>query len=117
MFEGHALSGVGAAIVQKAESRLQALLAEEGVSNLSELPPSEAAAIQQKAVSDIAPHFSPAEHDRLSHTVHSVWHPAFLPALDRVSIAMTFPSDPLAQAAGVSAAVVLAGFGLPICAV
>ena len=114
MFKGYALSGAGAAIVEKAKNRLQALLAEQGVSGLSELPRSEAAALQLKAVSDVAPHFSPAELDRLSHSAHSIWHPAFLPALERVSIATNFPSGPLAPAAGVDAAVVLAGFGLPV---
>ena len=114
MFEGHALFGAGAAIVQKAQNRLQSLLAEHGVSGLSELPRDEAAAIQLKAVSDVAPHFSAAELEQLGHSVRSMWRPAFIPALERVSIAMTFPSDWFTMARGVDAAVVLAGFGLPV---
>ena len=116
MSSEHSLAAAaGAALFEKAELRLKALLAEHGVSDPTELTPSEAGELLMRALSETAAtHFPSANLELLAHGARSFAHPAFPQAFERVSIAMTFPSDPLAPAAGVYAAIVLAGFGLPV---
>jgi hypothetical protein len=116
MSSEHAFAAAaGAALMQKAEGRLKALLAEFGVSDPSELSPSEAREILSRAVIEASgANFPSANLKLLAHYARSFAHPAFIPALERVASGAAFPSDAFAMASGVDAAIVLAGFGLPV---
>jgi hypothetical protein len=115
MSNEHALAeAAGEAFFERAERRLEALFTEHRVSDPSELTPEKAGEIFTRAITEAAADFPSANLAALARGTRSFAHPAFLLALERVSIAMTFRSDPLAPAAGVHAAVVLAGFGLPV---
>ena len=129
MFNRHALAGeVGPRLIEnvdghsealhaleKVERRLEALLAEHGVSDPSELPRAVQLEILRRAMLDTAvTHFPMADLETLDHHARSLPHPAFILACERVRLATKQGSDAFAAARGVHAAVALAGFGLPV---
>jgi hypothetical protein len=116
MSNPHPLADQASAILfEKAERRLEALLAEQGASDPSEVPPAVAAEIFRRAVVETAAsNFPTANLQALDRGFRSFVHPAFVPAWDRVRSSTAIGSDPFAIASGADAAVVLAGFGLRI---
>jgi hypothetical protein len=115
MINRHALAGkAGALLFEKADRRFEALLAEHGASDPSELPRALQCDILRRAIVDTAAaHFPTADLHALDHGTRSLTHPAFIPAWDRVR-SLTVDGDAFAMASGVDAAVLLAGFGLAV---
>jgi hypothetical protein len=116
MFNRHAFADVaGAILMQKAEARLSALLAEHGVSDPGELPVPTQREMLQRALLETTAAVSPtANLEAMRHGFKSFTHPVFFPALERMRLATQGGSDAFAMTTGVYAAVVLAGFGLPV---
>jgi hypothetical protein len=116
MFNRHALGDMADAfLLEKAEPRCCAILAEYGVSHPAELPPPVRNEILRRAIVETAVvNFPGAGLEGLSHGIQSFTHPAFLPAMERVQWSVAQDSDTLELARGVEAAVVLAAFGLPV---
>ena len=114
MFNDHALADcAGAILIEKAERRLDALLAEHGVSDPKELPPATAFEIFQRAVIETAAATFPAANvEMLKHNCRSFGHSAFLTAMERMRVSCKSPGDAFEMTRGVHAAVVLAGYGL-----
>jgi hypothetical protein len=105
----------GALFLQKADRRLDALLREQGVSAPLDLPPQVAAEFLRRALVETAAVYSPtANLKAMDHGFRSFTHPKFAPAVDRVMGSIDRDQDAFAMAAGVDAAVALAGFGLPV---
>jgi hypothetical protein len=59
-------------------------------------------------------HFPSADLKAMDHGLRSFTHAAFAPAVDKVKSSIDQEHDAFAMAAGIDAAVVLAGFGLPV---
>ena len=116
MLNDHALADcAGAILIEKAERRLDALLAEHGVSDPKELPPATAFEIFQRAVIETAAATFPAANvEMLKHGCRSFGHSAFLTAMERMRVSCKSPGDAFEMTRGVHAAVVLAGYGLPV---
>lgn len=116
MTDRHAFADAAGAILMKmAEPGLNALLVEYGVSDRRELPLSAQGEVLQRAVVETAAaNFPTANLEAMGHGIKSFAHPAFTPALERMRLATRGGSDALAMTRGVYAAVVLAGFGLPV---
>jgi hypothetical protein len=116
MFDRHTFADrVGALFFEKAEARMDALLAEYGVSHPRDLPRAVAGEIFARAVVETAAaNFPTANLELLGHGIRSFAHPAFIPAWDRVRSSTAIHGDAFAMASGVDAAVLLAGFGLPV---
>jgi len=101
--------------MQKAEPKLTAALAEYGVNSPDELPPEIAREIFQNVMVQTAVESFPgAQVDALKHGLSSFQHPLFSPAFDRVRKQLDQPADAFMVASGIDAAIVLAGFGLPV---
>jgi hypothetical protein len=100
MFNHHALADrAGAILFEKAELRMNALLAEHGVSDPKELPPATAFEIFQRAVIETAAAtFPTANVEMLTHGFRSFAHPAFSPAYERVVSWAAGPGDPFGAA-------------------
>jgi hypothetical protein len=107
-------AAAGATLFQRAERHLKVLLAEHDVTDFNELTREQANEIYIRSITGAAAEFPGADLGMVAHGARSLTNPAFISVLERVSIAMNFRSDPLAPAAGVDAAVLLAGFGLPV---
>ena len=52
--------------------------------------------------------------EMLRHGFRSAKHPAFFDAMDQITLSCKFPGDALDMVRGIHAAVVLAGWGLPV---
>jgi len=93
MFNDHALADcAGAILIEKAERRLDALLAEHGVSDPKELPPATAFEIFQRAVIETAAATFPAANvEMLKHNCRSFGHSAFLTAMERMRVSCKRP--------------------------
>jgi hypothetical protein len=116
MFDRHAFADrVGALFFQKVEPRLAALLAEHGASHPGELPRAILGEIMRRAVVETAAaNFPEANLEALGHGFQSFAHPAFFPALKRMRLSCKGERDAFDMTRGIYAAVVLAGFGLPV---
>jgi hypothetical protein len=102
-------------LFEKIERRLEALLAKHGVSNPDELPPSlQWQLLQHASIEAAAANFPTANLAMMRHQLRSFGHSAFLAAMDRMIISCKYPSDAFEMTRGVHAAVVLAGYGLPV---
>ena len=105
----------GAILFEKIDQRLESLLAEHGVSDPSELTPTQMNEVSQRAIVEAAGCFPTANLEQLAHGFRSFAHPAFMPAWDRVRAATAVGRDPFEFSSGLDAAVLLAGFGLAVC--
>jgi hypothetical protein len=103
-------------LFDKVERRLEALLAEHGVSNPDELPRSLQWQLLQQASVEAAANFPTANLAMMRHQLRSFGHSAFLGAMDRMIVSCKYPSDAFEMTRGIHAAVVLAGCGLPVAA-
>jgi hypothetical protein len=116
MFNCHAMPHkVSALAFEKIERRLEALLAEHGVSEPSELSPTLQCEVLRRAIPETAAvNFPTANLKALDHGTRSFAHPVFAPAWERMRLTTKGGGDAFGMSRGVYAAVVLAGFGLPI---
>jgi hypothetical protein len=116
MLNRHAMADKASALLfEKARPRLKALLAEYGTSDPNQLPRALQSEICRRAILGVAAaNFPTADLQLLSHGLKSFDHPAFIPALERMTLATKGGSDAFAMTRGVYAAVVLAAFGLPV---
>jgi hypothetical protein len=116
MLNRHALADkAGALLFEKADRRFDVLLAERGVSDPRELPRDLQVDILRRAMIEAAvENFPTADLEILDHGARSFSHPAFAPAWERMRLATKGGSDAFGMSRGVYAAVVLAGFGLPV---
>jgi hypothetical protein len=116
MSDRHAFAdAVGALLFEKAEPRLNALLAKHGAADPGEMPRMIAAQIAQQALLETtAANFPQADLGLLGRGLRSFAHPAFLPALERIMVSSKGGCDAFEMTRGIHAAVVLAAFGLPV---
>ena len=100
-------------LFEKAQPRLNALLAEHGALHPEQLPESVSTEILRRAlVETAAADFPCTDLAALSHDILSFMHSAFHAASERISLSDKI-SDVFEPARGVDSAVVLAGYGLP----
>lgn len=105
----------GGLLFERAGRRLDVLLREHGVSDPLDLPDHVAAEFMRRALIETAALHSPTANLRaMDHGFRSFTHPAFAPVVDRIMSSINRDQDAFAMAAGIDAAVVLAGFGLPV---
>jgi len=103
------------AAMQRAEPKLKAALKARGVSSPDELPPEVARQVFQEAlVQTAAESFPNAQIDALNHGLTAFQHPLFGPAFSRVKAVLSGRTDAFEMVQGIDAAIVLAGFGLPV---
>ena len=101
--------------IEKAEPKLAAALARHGVTSPDQLPPEVARKVFQEAMTQTAAeHFPGAQIDALQHGLAAFQHPRFSAAFTRIRSKLETPGDAFAMASGIDAAIVLAGFGLPV---
>jgi hypothetical protein len=112
----HALADkVGVILLQKVERRLEALLAEHGASDPGELPRALQGQLLRRAILETAgANFPAANLEMLKHGFRSFAHPAFITAMERMRLAGKSQGDAFEMTRGIHAAVVLAGYGLPV---
>lgn len=100
---------------QKAEPRLEAALAQHGVSSPHELPREVAGKIfQDILIQTAAERFPEAQIEALKHGLASFQHARFGPAFSKLKDELNRPTDAFAFASGPEAAIVLTAFGLPV---
>jgi hypothetical protein len=100
---------------EKIERRAKALLAEHGISRPSGVPLTVAVEVLQRImVETAAANFPTANLALVGHGLKSFSHTAFVPAWSQVRSSTAISDDAFAMAEGVDAAVLLAGFGLPV---
>jgi hypothetical protein len=105
----------GAILFAKATERFEVLLAEHGASEPDEMPLALQGQLFQRAIIETAEaNFPTANLEMLKHGFRSFTHSAFLDAMDRMRVSCRYPSDAFEMARGIYAAVVLAGYGLPV---
>jgi hypothetical protein len=92
----------------KAAKRFEALVAEPGASDLNDLPRALQNELFERAIIETA------DLQQLGRGFGSFGHPAFIPAWERVRSLTAIATSAFAVAKGVDAAVLLAGFGLPV---
>ena len=116
MFQSAPLAERASAILfQNTEQQLEALLAEHGARDLSELPrPLQLQLLESAMIGAAATSFPTGDLEMLQHGFRSVTHPAFHDAMERMVLSCKFPGDAMEMARGVYAAIVLAGLGLPV---
>lgn len=103
------------AALKKAEPKLSAALARHGVTSPEELPPEVAQKIFQDALLQTAvENFPDAQIDALKHGFATFQHPRFAAAFSKAKERSETRQDAFEMASGADAAIVLAGFGLPI---
>jgi hypothetical protein len=110
-----------APLFERAEARFNSLLAEKGASHPTDVSVAVGRRLFRRAVVETAAaNFQGTDAECLARGSQSFTHPAFYPALERVRCAVALaPSlgdrdNIFRSATGVDAAVVLAGFGLPV---
>ena len=105
----------GAILLEKTERRLEALLAKNEASDPGELPSARQSQLMQSAVlGTAAVDFPAANLEMLNHGFRSFLHSAFLAAMDRMMVSCKGQGDAFEMTRGIHAAVVLAGYGLPV---
>ncbi len=108
-------TAAGTILIEKTERRLEALLAEHGASGPGELPrPLQGQLLQRAILETAATSFPAANLDMLRHGFRSFSHSAFLTAMERMRLSCKGPCDAFEMTTGVHAAVLLAGYGLPV---
>lgn len=113
MFTTDTLAATASALL--IERRLEALLAEHGASAPNELPLALQLQLLQRAVTETAAvNFPAANLQMLQHGLHSFTHPAFKAAMERMRVSCKTGGDAFEMSTGIYAAIVLAGFGLPV---
>jgi hypothetical protein len=99
----------------KAAPRLAALLKKYEVSDPSELSPVlQRQLLQSTVLETAAVNFPETNLEMVKHQFRSFLHSAFLSAMDRMMVSCRDQSDAFDMTRGIYAAVVLAGFGLPV---
>jgi len=99
----------------KVERRLEALLAEHGAFDPNELPHALQFQLLQHAIIEAAATDFPAANlEMLQHGLHSFTHPAFKTAMERMRVSCKTAGDAFEMSTGIYAAIVLAGYGLPV---
>jgi len=99
----------------KVERRLEALLAEHGAFDPNELPHALQFQLLQHAIIEAAATDFPAANlEMLQHRLHSFTHPAFKTAMERMRVSCKTAGDAFEMSTGIYAAIVLAGYGLPV---
>jgi hypothetical protein len=116
MFKPDPLAEMASAILfEKTERRLEALLAEHGASDPGELPLARQSQLLQSAIIEAAAaNFPAANLEMMKHGFRSFTHSAFLAAMDRMKVSCKSQGDAFEMTRGIHAAVVLAGYGLPV---
>ncbi|MGA8761125.1 MAG: hypothetical protein WB611_33285 [Stellaceae bacterium] len=116
MFQSHPLAEKASAILfEKTDQRLGALLAQYGVRDSSELPgPLQLQLLERAMIGAAATTFPTGNLEMLQHGLRSVSHPAFVLAMERMALSCRSAGDAFEMARGVHAAIVLAGWGLPV---
>ncbi len=106
---------IGALHIERAAHRLDAMLHEHGVPDPLDLPLDLAVELMRRALIETATQHPPtADFNPMDHGFRSFMHPAFAAALTEVKSSINSDREVFAIAAGIDAAVVLAGFGLPV---
>jgi len=99
----------------KAAPRLEALLKKYEVSDPSELSPAlQRQLLQSTVLETAAVNFPETNLEMIKHQFWSSLQSAFLSAMDRMMVSCRGQSDAFEMTRGIYAAVVLAGFGLPV---
>src|SRR6478609_4514773 len=99
----------------KAAPRLEALLKKYEVSDPSELSPAlQRQLLQSTVLETAAVNFPETNLEMAKHQFRSFLHSAFLSAMDRMMVSCRGQNDAFDMTRGIYAAVVLAGFGLPV---
>ena len=115
MFQSDPLAEAGAILFEKAEQRLAVLLGKHGAQHPGGLPRPLQLELAERALLETAATISPTGNlEMLKHGFRSFTHPAFLGAMDRMVRSCRNPGDAFEMARGVRAAVILAGYGLPV---
>jgi hypothetical protein len=116
MFNSDTLADAASAILfAKTERRLKALLAEQDTADPRELGPAASADILRRAMLETAAvDFPTANLQQLDHGFRSFTHFAFDEAMQRMKLLCKNPGDAFEMTRGLYAAVVLAGYGLPV---
>jgi len=116
MFQSNPLAEKASAILfQSTEQQLESLLAQHGVRDSSELPrPLQLQLLERAMIGAAATTFPTGNLEMLQHGLRSVTHPAFLSAMERMALSCRSAGDAFEMARGVHAAIVLAGWGLPV---
>src|SRR5215831_17094905 len=116
MFATDTLAAEASAIlIERTERRLEALLAEHGASDPNELPHALQFQLLQRAIIEAAATDFPATNlEMLQHGLHSFTHPAFKTAMERMRVSCKTAGDAFEMSTGIYAAIVLAGYGLPV---
>ncbi len=116
MFQSNPLAEKASAILfERTDQRLEALLAQHGVRDSSELPrPLQLQLLEKAMIGAAAATFPTGNFEMLQHGLRSVSHPAFLSAMERMALSCGSAGDAFEMARGVHAAIVLAGWGLPV---
>jgi len=88
MFSSNTLADEASTILfEKAERQLEALLAEHGASDPTELPLALQRQLLQRAIAETAtPSVPEAKLEMFKHGLQSFIHPAFLDAMDRMTV-------------------------------
>jgi hypothetical protein len=111
----HTLADVGASMFYKElVRRVAPLLAEHGASEPGELPAAVRRECLCRVVQSLAANFPAVNPQAVDHVLASVFHPAFVSARERIRLASKGGGNAFEMARGIHAAVVLAGFGLPV---
>ncbi len=101
-------------LIEKAEPRFNALIAQHHSSTSAELPESMSTEMLRRAfVETAAVEFPGADLEQLGHAIKFLTNPAFGAAVERVKQSQK-SSDVFEPARGVDSAAVLAGLGLPV---
>jgi hypothetical protein len=106
-----------APLFERAEARFNSFLAEKGASHPTDVSVAVGRRLFRRAVVETAAaNFQGTDAECLVRASQPFTHPAFYPALERVrdAVALSYPDNIFRSATGVDAAVVLAGFGLPV---
>ena len=116
MFQSNPLAEKASAILfERTDQRLEALLAQHGVRDSSELPrPLQLQLLEKAMIGAAAATFPTGNLEMLQHGLRSVSHPAFVSAMERMALSCRSAGDAFEMARGVHAAIVLAGWGLPV---
>jgi hypothetical protein len=115
MFQADSLAEtLNATLFQRADNRLEALLAQNGAQDPSELPRPLQLELLERAMLEAAASISPTGVEMLRHIFRAFNHPAFVDAMDRMKLSCRSAGNAFQAVRGIHAAVVLAGFGLPV---
>ena len=116
MFQSDPVAEKASAILfQRAEQRLEGLLAEHGAEDPSELPRSLQLQLLETALVGAAATTCPTGNlEMLQHGFRAFTHAAFTSAMDRMVVSCKSAGDAFEMVRGVHAAIALAGWGLPV---